>query len=215
MLSDNLKKIQDFLAHTRCVLVTVTKTHPVETLQEAYNLGLRIFGENRVQEMVSKYQELPKDIEWHQIGHLQSNKVKLIAPFVKLIHSLDSKELLVEINKQAFKNNRTINCLLQIYIASEDTKFGFSFEEAEILLKEDLKTLYPNVQVVGLMGMATNTDDEQQVRKEFKSLKTFFDIQKRSFKDLEVLSMGMSGDYEMAIEEGSNMIRVGSAIFRN
>jgi pyridoxal phosphate enzyme (YggS family) len=213
MLSDNISKIQHFLADKACTLVAVTKTHPLETLQEAYNLGLRIFGENRVQEMVSKFNELPKDIEWHQIGHLQSNKVKMIAPFVKLIHSVDSRELLVEINKQAIKNNRTIDCLLQIYIASEDTKFGFSYEEAESLLKENLATLFPNVRIIGLMGMATNTDNEQQVKNEFKSLKTFFDTQKSTFPELKVLSMGMSGDYSMAIEEGSNMIRVGSAIF--
>jgi PLP dependent protein len=213
MLSDNIHKIQHFLADKACTLVAVTKTHPVETLQEAYNLGLRIFGENRVQEMVAKFNELPKDIEWHQIGHLQSNKVKMIAPFVKLIHSVDSRELLVEINKQATKNNRTIDCLLQIYIASEDTKFGFSYEEAESLLKEDLATLFPNVRIIGLMGMATNTENELQVRNEFKNLKTFFDTQKSTFPELKVLSMGMSGDYAMAIEEGSNMVRVGSAIF--
>lgn len=213
MLSENINKIQHFLADKACTLVAVTKTHPVETLQEAYDLGLRIFGENRVQEMVSKFNDLPKDIEWHQIGHLQSNKVKMIAPFVSLIHSIDSTELLAEVNKQAIKNNRTIDCLLQIYIASEDTKFGFSYEEAQSLLKENLAILFPNVKIIGLMGMATNTDNEQQVRSEFRNLKTFFDTKKSAYPTLKVLSMGMSGDYQMAIEEGSNMVRVGSAIF--
>jgi pyridoxal phosphate enzyme (YggS family) len=197
-------------------LIAVTKTHPIEKLMKVYTAGHKVFGENKVQELCDKYEALPKDIEWHLIGHLQSNKVKYIAPFVALIHSVDSIKLLQEINKQASKNNRIINCLLQIYIANEDTKFGLSFSEAQQLMDSAEFKQLQNIKIVGLMGMATNTDDTTQIRKEFKSLKTFFD----SFKnhsttnfELSILSMGMSSDYQMAIEEGSTMVRVGSSIF--
>jgi hypothetical protein len=175
-----------------------------------------VFGENKVQELCDKYEALPKDIDWHLIGHLQSNKVKYIAPFVSLIHSVDSIKLLQEINKQAAKNNRTINCLLQIYIANEDTKFGLSFSEAQQLIDSSEFKQLNNIKIVGLMGMATNTDDTTQIRKEFKSLKTFFDSLKNHSTanfELSILSMGMSSDYQMAIEEGSTMVRVGSSIF--
>ena len=197
-------------------LIAVTKTHPVDKIMEAYNAGHKIFGENKVQELLSKYQQIPTDAEWHLIGHLQSNKAKYIAPFISYIHSIDSLKLLQEVNKQAQKCDRVINCLLQIYIAKEETKFGLSFEEAEQLLNsEELKSLQ-NICIKGFMGMATNTDNKEQIRNEFKSLQTFFDSQSKlqtsNFK-LQTLSMGMSSDYLIAIEEGSNMIRVGSAIF--
>jgi pyridoxal phosphate enzyme (YggS family) len=214
-IAENITEIEKGLRQeTR--LVAVTKTKPVEALQEAYNAGTKRFGENKVQEMASKYDVLPKDIEWHMIGHLQSNKVKYMASFVSLIHSVDSFKLLKEINKEAKKNNRTIDCLLQIYIAREETKFGLSDEEAiEILTSAELNTL-TNIRIVGLMGMASNTEDETIVRSEFHSLKTLFESFKKyeteQIKMLE-LSMGMSGDYIVAMEEGSTLVRVGSAIF--
>jgi len=197
-------------------LIAVTKTHPIEKLMEVYAAGHKVFGENKVQELCDKYEVLPKDIEWHLIGHLQSNKVKYIAPFVALIHSVDSIKLLQEINKQAAKNNRVINCLLQIYIANEDTKFGLSFSEAKQLMESNEFKQLCNIKIVGLMGMATNTEDTNQIRREFKSLKTFFDVVKNHTTtnfQLSILSMGMSSDYQMAIEEGSTMVRVGSSIF--
>lgn len=199
------------------LLVAVSKTKPIEALLQAYEAGCRDFGENKVQEMQPKYEALPKDIRWHLIGHLQSNKVKYIAPFVHCIHSIDSLKLLQEVNKQAEKVNRVIDCLLQIFIAEEDTKFGLSFEEAENLLaSEEVKSL-KNTKIKGLMGMATFTEDEAQIRREFRSLADFF-ARAQSYNDgeriaLEILSMGMSGDYALAIEEGSNLVRVGSAIF--
>jgi hypothetical protein len=197
-------------------IVAVTKTHPVEKILEAYHAGHKIFGENRVQELLTKYKQLPKDIEWHLIGHLQTNKVKQIVPFVSLIHSVDSIKLLREINKHVEKINRVIDCLLQIHIAQEETKFGFSYEEAEkILQSEELQQL-KNVRIIGLMGMATFTDNQEQIRKEFKLLRKFFDslVTRPEFSgSFTVLSMGMSSDYKIAIEEGSNMIRVGSLIF--
>jgi pyridoxal phosphate enzyme (YggS family) len=214
-IAENITEIEKGLRQeTR--LVAVTKTKPIEALQEAYNAGTKRFGENKVQEMASKYDILPKDIEWHMIGHLQSNKVKYMASFVSLIHSVDSFKLLKEINKEAKKNNRTIDCLLQIYIAREETKFGLSDEEAiEILTSAELNTL-TNIRIVGLMGMASNTEDETIVRSEFQSLKTLFESFKKyeteQIKMLE-LSMGMSGDYVIAMEEGSTLVRVGSAIF--
>jgi pyridoxal phosphate enzyme (YggS family) len=214
-IAENITEIEKGLRQeTR--LVAVTKTKPVEALQEAYNAGTKRFGENKVQEMASKYDVLPKDIEWHMIGHLQSNKVKYMASFVSLIHSVDSFKLLKEINKEAKKNNRIIDCLLQIYIAREETKFGLSDEEAiEILTSAELNTL-TNIRIVGLMGMASNTEDETIVRSEFQSLKTLFESFKKyenaQIKMLE-LSMGMSGDYIIAMEEGSTLVRVGSAIF--
>ncbi len=200
-----------------CKLVAVSKTQPVEKLEEVYAAGQRIFGENKVQEVVPKFEALPKDIEWHMIGHLQSNKVKYIAPFISLIHSVDSFRLLEEINKQALKANRTITCLLQLHIAKEETKFGFSEEEVlEMLSSASFKNLR-NITIVGLMGMATFSDNPEQVRNEFRSLKKFFDTLKNTSLPVGVsmieLSMGMSGDYKIAIEEGSTMVRVGSAIF--
>ncbi len=194
-------------------LVAVSKTKPVSDIMEAYNAGQRIFGENKVQEMESKWQELPKDIAWHMIGHVQRNKVKYMAPFVSLIEAVDSKRLLKEINKEAKKNDRVIKCLLQIKIAEEDSKFGLSEAEARELLASEAYQKYDNISVVGLMGMATFTDNEAQVRTEFKKLKRVYDDFSTTHKNFSIVSMGMSGDYPIAIEEGSTMIRVGSAIF--
>ncbi|HEY9082584.1 MAG TPA: YggS family pyridoxal phosphate-dependent enzyme [Vicingaceae bacterium] len=194
-------------------LVAVSKTKPHAAILEAYQTGQRIFGENKVQELTEKYESLPKDIEWHMIGHLQSNKVKYIAPFVSLIHGVDSFKLLKEINKRAAQNERVINCLLQIHIAEEDTKFGFDEKEVIELIKSEAFQDLKNIKVVGLMGMATFTDNENQIRKEFKSLKKLFDKLSTLCFPLSTLSMGMSGDYQIAIEEGSTMIRVGSSIF--
>ena len=197
-------------------LIVVSKTQPAASILEAYEAGQRAFGENKIQEMAEKFDILPKDIEWDMIGHLQSNKVKYMAHFVNLIHGVDSFKTLQEINKQALKNNRIINCLLEVKIASEDTKFGLSYEDVEQLLKsEELKNL-KNINIQGLMGMASFTENNEIIRNEFKSLKTFFDsLQKmKSFNvNPTVLSMGMSGDYKIAIQEGSTMVRVGSAIF--
>jgi len=216
MISDQLEGIKNSLGEA-VQLIAVSKTFPVTSVKEAYNEGQRAFGENKVQEMMEKYPQLPKDIEWHLIGHLQSNKVKYIAPFVKLIHSLDSLKLAQEINKQAEKNNRIIDCLLQFHIASEETKFGLDLKEAkEMLNSEEFKSL-KNIRIVGIMGMASFSDDQQLVRNEFKSLKQIFnDLKKEYFSNLESfkeISMGMSGDYKIAIEEGSTMVRVGSLIF--
>ncbi len=202
-----------------CKLIAVSKTQPLEKLEEAYAAGQRIFGENKVQEVVPKFEVLPKDIEWHMIGHLQSNKVKFIAPFIHLIHSVDSARLLEEINKQAAKAGRTIPCLLQLHIAKEETKFGFSEEEVmEFLSSPSFKNLQ-NIKIIGLMGMATFSDNPELVRNEFRSLKKFFDTLKNSSLpagvEMKELSMGMSGDYQIAIDEGSTMVRVGSAIFGN
>jgi len=197
-------------------LIAVTKTKPVEVLEETYNAGFRRFGENKVQEMTAKYEVLPKDIEWHMIGHLQSNKIKYIAPYVSLIHSVDQFKLLKEINKEAKKNDRIINCLLQIFIAEEETKFGLSESEAKEILESSEFDLLTNIKIIGLMGMASNTDDQTQVRQEFRQLKTIFDTFKSFQKhnvDMQELSMGMSGDYQIAVEEGSTLVRVGSAIF--
>ncbi len=198
-------------------LIAVTKTKPIAVLQEAYDLGLRIFGENKVQEMTEKYELLPKDIAWHLIGHLQSNKVKFIAPYVAMIHSVDSFKLLQEINKEAKKCNRIVNCLLQIYIADEETKFGFSEKEVETLLQNGEIQQLEYVCIKGVMGMATNTTDLEKVRNEFKTLRLFFHKLETNFvgKNLQwyEISMGMSNDYQIALEEGSTLIRVGSAIF--
>ena len=200
-----------------CRLIAVSKTYPSETILEAYNQGIRIFGENKVQELLPKSEALPKDIEWHLIGHLQSNKVKYIATFINLIHSVDSLKLLQEIDKQADKNNRIISCLLQIFIDTEETKFGLSFQEAEEILNSPELEKLEHIRIKGFMGMATNTENEEQIRKEFKSLKNFLDKCRKEYQhkniDLQELSMGMSGDYQIAMEEGSTMIRVGSAIF--
>lgn len=192
-------------------LVAVSKTKSNEEIMEAYQSGQRVFGENKIQEMSAKYEALPKDIQWHMIGHVQSNKVKYMAPFVDLIHGVDRSKLLREIDKQALKNNRIIDCLLQIHIAQESTKFGFS--ESEVTEALDLAGTLNNVRVVGLMGMATFTENTQQITEEFKGLKRLFDQLKPQQPQFSVLSMGMSGDYPLAIAQGSNMIRVGSKIF--
>jgi PLP dependent protein len=199
-----------------CRLIAVTKTQPLEKITEAYETGHRIFGENKVQELVSKYEKLPKDIEWHLLGHLQSNKVKYIAPFVSLIHSVDSLKLLAEINKEGRKTNRVIDCLLQIHIAAEDTKFGFSENEVDACLSSSAVAQFGNVRVLGLMGIATFTDDMNIVRNEFKGLRTLFErLKTRAVPNIQMkeLSIGMSGDYRVAVEEGSTMVRVGTAIF--
>lgn len=198
-------------------LVAVSKTKPVPDLMEAYNAGQRIFGENKIQEMAGKYEEMPKDIEWHMIGHVQTNKVKYMAPFVSLVHGVDSLKLLAEINKQAKKNNRIINCLLQMHIAEEETKFGMDENELNELLSSDEFKQMENIKVAGLMGMATFSEDENQIKKEFNHLSTIFqDLSKqpetRNFKP-ETVSMGMSGDYTIAIACGSTMVRIGSSIF--
>jgi pyridoxal phosphate enzyme (YggS family) len=190
-------------------LVAVSKTRQNSAIIEAYQLGQRIFGENKVQELVQKFEELPKDINWHMIGHLQTNKVKFIAPFVSLIHGVDSIKLLKEIDKRAKQNNRVIDCLLQVHIATESTKFGFDIPKVNEAI--DSANEYQNIRIVGLMGMATFTDNKQQVIQEFSSLKTVFDTVKN--EHITTLSMGMSGDYQLAIEQGSSMVRVGSAIF--
>ena len=217
-IAENINKIKAELAGTSARLIAVTKTKPLEDLQAAYDANCKTFGENKVQEMVQKWEVLPKDIEWHLIGHLQSNKVKYMAEFVAMIHSVDSLKLLQEIDKQASKHNRVIDCLLQIYIAQEDTKFGLSEDEGrEILDSEEFKAM-KNIRIVGVMGMATNTDDQEQIRLEFRSLKTFFETLKTQYVASENLqfrevSMGMSGDFMIAAEEGSTLVRVGSAIF--
>ena len=212
-IQNNLKRIEATIP-SHVTLVAVSKTKPVEDLQEAYDAGMRDFGENKIQEMSDKYEVLPKDIRWHMIGHVQTNKVKYMASFVHLIHGVDSLKLLKEINKQAEKNNRVIDVLLQQFIADEETKFGLDKEEIQQILQEEIQDL-PNIRVVGLMGMATFTDDENQIRNEFKTLKSNFDEVRKNNADISVLSMGMSGDYQLAIEEGSTMVRIGSSIFGN
>jgi PLP dependent protein len=218
-IAKNIQKINESLTNTSAKLIAVTKTKPISDLMEAYNAGFKRFGENKVQEMVEKYEAMPKDIEWHMIGHLQSNKVKYMASFVSLIHSVDSLKLLEEINKQAAKNQRVIPCLLQIYIAKEETKFGLSQTEAIELIESDSFKEMKNIKIVGLMGMASNVTDNQIVRTEFASLKLFFDRLKTKYQmpnfNLTEISMGMSSDYPIAVEEGSSLIRVGSAIFGN
>ncbi|MEQ2909108.1 YggS family pyridoxal phosphate-dependent enzyme [Butyricimonas faecihominis] len=213
---ENLKEITGSLPEG-VKLVAVSKTKPVEAIVEAYEAGQRVFGENRVQELAEKYEVLPKDIEWHMIGHLQTNKVKYMAAFVSLIHGVESLKLLETIDKEGKKHDRVIPCLLQFYIASEETKFGLDMEEAKALLESaDYKNM-KNVKIVGVMGMATNTDDEVQVRREFHHLKEIFDELKATYfagnPEFKELSMGMSGDYRIAVEEGSTMVRVGSSIF--
>lgn len=212
-------QILEELSMTDTTLVAVSKTKPNEAILRLYEQGQRIFGENRVQELVQKYETLPKDIQWHLIGHLQTNKVKYIAPFVQLIHSVDSLKLLQEINKQAAKNDRTIDCLLQMHIADEATKFGLSEAEAFDLLSAEAYSNMQHIRIVGVMGMATFTDDSTQVRNEFKQLKYIFNQLKQKYfaeKDyFREISMGMSGDYRIAIEEGSTMVRIGSLLFGN
>ena len=193
-------------------LVTVSKTNPAEKIKEVYDLGQRAFGENKVQELLEKQPVLPQDIEWHLIGHLQTNKVKYIAGFISMIESIDSEKLLKEVDKEALKNNRKINVLLQVKIAKEETKFGLTTDEARDIFNQYLEGNYPNIEIKGLMGMASFVDDETQIREEFSILKNLFD-QLSELKPLETLSMGMSGDFPLAIECGSNSVRVGSAIF--
>jgi pyridoxal phosphate enzyme (YggS family) len=211
-VKDNLTNIKSELPEG-VTLVAVSKTKPNEDIMEAYEAGQRVFGENKVQEMVQKWEDLPKDIEWHMIGHVQRNKVKYMAEFVSLIHGVDSPRLLKEINKQAKKHDRVIPCLLQIHIAEEDTKFGLDKAELhELIDSEEFKAL-EHIKIVGLMGMATFTDDMNQVRREFAQLKSMYDDLKTKLTDINILSMGMSGDYTVAIEEGSTMVRIGSSIF--
>ncbi|NNE03154.1 MAG: YggS family pyridoxal phosphate-dependent enzyme [Eudoraea sp.] len=211
-IKENLEKIKASLpAHV--TLVAVSKTKSKEEIMEAYDSGHRIFGENKVQEMTAKWEHLPKDIEWHMIGHVQSNKVKYMAPYVRLIHGVDSLKLLKEINKQAQKNNRVIPCLLQMHIAEEATKFGFDTEELEALVQSDAFDILTHIKIVGLMGMATFTEDKNQIRKEFKRLSSDYSRFRKTLPSMNILSMGMSGDYPLAIEEGSTMVRIGSSIF--
>lgn len=210
-IAENIKNLKQQLPEN-VTLVAVSKTKPVADLQQAYDAGQRIFGENKIQEMAAKWEELPKDIEWHMIGHVQTNKVKYMAPFVSLIHAVDSLKLLKEINKQAKKNERVIDCLIQLKIASEESKFGLPPADLESLLAQKKELQLDNVRIVGLMGMATFTEDEQQLRSEFGILKEKYD-QHQQAEAFHVLSMGMSGDYPIAIAAGSTMIRVGSAIF--
>ncbi|HJN54436.1 MAG TPA: YggS family pyridoxal phosphate-dependent enzyme [Flavobacteriaceae bacterium] len=211
-INDNLKKLYSSIDNY-IKLVAVSKTKSNEQIMEAYQSGQKIFGENKVQDLVTKYSALPKDIDWHMIGHLQRNKVKYIANFIKLIHSVDNFKLLKEINRQAKKNNLTIDCLLQIKIASEETKFGLSIDQVKSILKsEEFKTL-KNISIIGLMGMASFTNNEEILKKEFTYLNDFFKNLRLIYPNITVLSMGMSYDYKLAIQHGSNMIRVGSLIF--
>lgn len=195
-------------------LLAISKFHPSSLIQEAYDAGQRLFGESREQELSQKQAELPKDIEWHFIGHLQTNKVKYIAPYVSMIHSVDSVRLLEEINKQAQKCGRVIDCLLELHVAQEETKFGFSFDDVRQLYAENLLSKYPNVHVRGLMGMASHTDNDLQVRREFASIAAFFaEMQQKYDATVDTLSMGMTNDWKIAVEEGSTMVRIGSYIF--
>ena len=214
-IKENLLNIKSTLPE-HVSLVAVSKTKPVSDLMEAYHAGQRVFGENKIQEMAEKYEEMPKDVEWHMIGHVQRNKVKYMASFVSLIHGVDNFKLLKEINKQAKKHNRVIDCLLQIKIASEDSKFGMTSNEASDIMQSEPFSELKNIKITGVMGMATFTDDETQIKREFKFLKSTFDALNylSTFNcKLEIISMGMSGDYQLAIACGSNMIRVGSSIF--
>lgn len=213
-IASNLNSIKASLPE-HVTLVAVSKTKPVSDLIQAYEAGQRIFGENKIQEMAEKWEEMPKDIQWHMIGHVQTNKVKFMAPFVSLIHGVDSLKLLQEINKQALKNNRIIDCLLQIHIAEEETKFGLDENELnELISSSEFKEL-KNIRTLGLMGMATFTEDKNQIKKEFQHLKSIFDSikEKNALQEASTISMGMSGDYQLAIECGSTMVRIGSSIF--
>ena len=216
-IKENLLAIKSTLPST-VTLVAVSKTKPIPDLMEAYEAGQRIFGENKIQEMAEKWEAMPKDIQWHMIGHVQTNKVKFMAPFVSLIHGVDSLKLLHEINKQALKNNRIIDCLLQVYIAEEESKFGLDEEELNGVIQfiTQNSEVYKNIRIVGLMGMATFTDNKSQIKKEFSHLKSIFDnLQSLSTSNLQLntISMGMSGDYKLAIDCGSTMVRIGSSIF--
>ncbi|MGB5272994.1 MAG: YggS family pyridoxal phosphate-dependent enzyme [Flavobacteriaceae bacterium] len=211
-IKENLEKIKAELPES-VTLVAVSKTKAVSDLMQAYNAGQRIFGENKIQEMTQKWQSMPQDVQWHMIGHVQRNKVKYMAEYVSLIHGVDSLKLLAEIDKQAKKHSRVINCLLQIHIAEEETKFGFDEKELFEMVHTSEFELLKNIKVLGVMGMATFTEDKKQIRKEFKKLKAIFDALKAQLPDLQELSMGMSGDFMIALEEGSTMIRIGSSIF--
>ncbi len=215
-VTENLIKIKNNLP-PKVKLVAVSKTKPVNAILEAYELGQRLFGENKVQEVAEKYNSMPKDIEWHMIGHLQTNKVKFIAPFISLIHSVDSLKLLKEIDREGNKNKRVINCLFQFHIAEEETKFGLNFEEAVAVLESDEFANMKNVKIIGVMGMATFTENEMQIKKEFSNLKKIFDnIRNKYFNEdpgFCEISMGMSDDYHLAIEEGATLVRLGSTIF--
>ena len=207
-ISENILKLKKELPK-EVTLVAVSKTKPISDIEQAYNSGQLIFGENKVQELVEKYEKLPKEIQWQMIGHLQRNKVKFIAPFVRLIHGVDSEKLLKEIDKRAKQNNRTIDCLLQVHIATERTKFGFSEEEVLRIMKQ--KEDFKNINIVGLMGMATFTENKIQIKEEFSFLSEIY----KKYEQMNILSMGMSGDYKIAIECGSTMVRIGSTIFGN
>ncbi|WP_041633247.1 YggS family pyridoxal phosphate-dependent enzyme [Maribacter sp. HTCC2170] len=211
-IATNLNKIKQALPDD-VTLVAVSKTKPNTSILEAYEAGQRIFGENKIQEMAQKWEALPKDIQWHMIGHVQRNKVKYMSEFVSLIHGVDSFRLLKEINKQAKKHNRTISCLLQVHIADEETKFGLDESELKTITNSEEFKRLENIKIIGLMGMATFTNNKTQIRKEFKNLKDVFDVLKESLPHVSTLSMGMSGDYTVAIEEGSTMVRIGSSIF--
>ena len=208
---ENFNKIKALIPEN-VELVAVSKFHPVEKIKEVYDCGQRVFGENKVQELLSKVDDLPKDIQWHLIGHLQTNKVKYIAPFIDTIQSVDSEKVLLEVNKEAEKNNRKIKVLLQVKIAEEDTKYGLEILEAKEIFSNYLEHQYPNIEILGLMGMATFTDNKNQVKSEFLVLKSLFD-ELSTFKKLKTLSMGMSDDFALAIECGSTSVRIGSAIF--
>jgi len=216
-IADNIKSLKNETSIIKVTLIAVSKTKSNDEIMEAYNAGQRLFGENMVQELTDKYEQLPKDIQWHLIGHLQSNKVKYIAPFITMIQSVDSLKLLQEIDKHAQKNNRVIDCLLQVYIADEETKYGLGFDEIIELLRSDEFAALKHIRIRGMMGIATNTDNEKQIKDEFYELKTFFDGIKQSYfrkeSNFDTLSMGMSSDYKAAIEQGSNMVRLGSTIF--
>ena len=211
-ISENIKKYQGSLPKN-ITLVAVSKTKPVSSLLQAYDAGQRVFGENKIQEMASKWEEMPKDIQWHMIGHVQTNKVKYMAPFVDLIHTVDSLKLLREINKQAAKHDRVINCLLQIKIAEEEHKFGLDHQDALLLLAKDIQATLPHVSIVGLMGMASFTENKIQIETEFKKLSTLHQNFVKQHPQLTVLSMGMSSDYTLALDHGSTMVRIGSSIF--
>jgi len=211
-IKDNLENINLKISSEVC-LVAVSKTKPISDILEAYDCGQRVFGENKIQELVEKHKKLPKDIEWHMIGHIQRNKVKYMAPFISLIHSADSYRLIKEINKQGKINNRVINCLLQIKIASEESKFGFTEKEATDFLNSDEYVSFGNIKIVGLMGMATFTEDQKKIDQEFNKLKIFYEKVNRSDSQINILSMGMSDDYPIAIRNGSTMVRIGSSIF--
>tara|TARA_R110002050_G_scaffold98209_4_gene204166 strand:- start:12998 stop:13654 length:657 start_codon:yes stop_codon:yes gene_type:complete len=214
MIAENLQALLKNLPK-EIQLIAVSKTKPIEAIEEAYQTGQRHFGENKIQEMAEKYEALPKDIFWHMIGHVQDNKIKYMAPFVSLVHGMDKEKRLKALNKEAAKCERVIDCLVQIHIAEEDSKFGFDYSEAESLFQKNLKESYPNIRVRGLMGMATFTDDKEQLIREFSALSSFYKSTQALLgaDEFNILSMGMSGDYSLAIEQGSNMIRVGTKIF--